>query len=337
MLGVSDGAKAAVLAALARDASQPILIITPKPQHAEALVDELRAWLGEHAGARAALPRARRAAVRAPRARPGRRRSAGSTCWMRWQLAPASGERGAPIVVACAAAIAQRTLTPDELARATVALDARRHDATGRPAARARRRRLSHRAAGDARRARRRGAAASSTCGRRPRSCRCASSCSATRSRASAPSTRRRSGRASCATSCASAPRASWSLDHARMQQLAEQHADRRACSGEQRDARSSATSRRCATGEPFAGDEFYTPFLARRERCSDAPAAPTASLLVDRRAGGRRGACSRSTTSRRTRRGASWSCAANCRTACRSRTSPGPSCAPRSRRCRSG
>ncbi len=49
-LGVSDGAKAAVLAALARDASQPILIITAKPQHAEALVDELQAWLGDTAG-----------------------------------------------------------------------------------------------------------------------------------------------------------------------------------------------------------------------------------------------------------------------------------------------
>ncbi|MEK7693091.1 MAG: hypothetical protein AAB349_02780, partial [Chloroflexota bacterium] len=49
-LGVSDGAKAAVLAALAREASQPILVITPKPQHAEALVDELQAWLGDRAG-----------------------------------------------------------------------------------------------------------------------------------------------------------------------------------------------------------------------------------------------------------------------------------------------
>ena len=49
MLGVSDGAKAAVLAALAHDASTPILVIVPRPQHADALVDELRAWLGEPA------------------------------------------------------------------------------------------------------------------------------------------------------------------------------------------------------------------------------------------------------------------------------------------------
>src|SRR5947207_857078 len=46
LLGVSDGAKAAVLAALSRDVAVPMLIIVPRPQHADALVDELRAWLG---------------------------------------------------------------------------------------------------------------------------------------------------------------------------------------------------------------------------------------------------------------------------------------------------
>ncbi len=55
MLGVSDGAKAAVLAALARDASGPMLIVVPKPQHAEALVEELQAWLGEPAAQRVLL------------------------------------------------------------------------------------------------------------------------------------------------------------------------------------------------------------------------------------------------------------------------------------------
>src|SRR3990172_5190471 len=51
-LGVSDGAKAAVIAALARPVVTPIVIITPKPQHADALADELRAWLGPGAAAR---------------------------------------------------------------------------------------------------------------------------------------------------------------------------------------------------------------------------------------------------------------------------------------------
>ncbi|HET6615234.1 MAG TPA: hypothetical protein VFH62_05060, partial [Dehalococcoidia bacterium] len=46
MLGVTDGAKATVLAALARDAERPMLVVVPRPQHAEALVDELRSWLG---------------------------------------------------------------------------------------------------------------------------------------------------------------------------------------------------------------------------------------------------------------------------------------------------
>src|SRR5512140_447690 len=55
MLGVSDGAKAAVLAALSRDAAGPILVIVPRPQHAEALADELRACLGEPAAVRALL------------------------------------------------------------------------------------------------------------------------------------------------------------------------------------------------------------------------------------------------------------------------------------------
>ncbi len=135
-LGVSDGAKAAVLAALARDASQPILVITPKPQHAEALVDELQAWLGDRAGRvllfpeRDALPYERLA----PDPDDVQRRLAvldALTGHLTLQPPLHDVERGstagdglssAPIVVACAAAIAQRTLTPDELARATVAL-----------------------------------------------------------------------------------------------------------------------------------------------------------------------------------------------------------------------
>ncbi len=117
MLGVSDGAKAAVLAALARDASQPILIITPKPQHAEAMVDELQAWLGDRAGRvllfpeRDALPYERLA----PDPDDVRRRLAVL------DALSASSESGT-LIVSCAAAIAQRTLTPRELAHASVVL-----------------------------------------------------------------------------------------------------------------------------------------------------------------------------------------------------------------------
>ncbi len=116
MLGVSDGAKAAVLAALARDTAQPIVVITAKPQHAEALVDELRAWLGDRAGRVLLFPE--RDALPFERLAPDpddvqRRLEVLDTL--------ASGA-GSPIVVACAAAIAQRTLAPDELARATAVL-----------------------------------------------------------------------------------------------------------------------------------------------------------------------------------------------------------------------
>ena len=51
-LGVADGAKAAVLAALTRERATPTLIITPKSHHADALADELRAWLGDDHAAR---------------------------------------------------------------------------------------------------------------------------------------------------------------------------------------------------------------------------------------------------------------------------------------------
>ena len=115
-LGVSDGAKAAVIAALAVTADTSILIIAPKPQHADALADELRAWLGPAQATRVlvfperdALPyerlapdpedvTARLAALEALRSLPG------------------------AIVVACGAAVAQRTISPAELRTATVAV-----------------------------------------------------------------------------------------------------------------------------------------------------------------------------------------------------------------------
>ncbi len=115
-LGVSDGAKAAVIAALASDAETPVVIITPKPQHAEALADELRAWLGgesqrvRHFPERDALPFERlspdtediidRLAV----------------------LLSLHDKSARPIIVACAAAIAQRTISADELRRASITI-----------------------------------------------------------------------------------------------------------------------------------------------------------------------------------------------------------------------
>ena len=122
LLGVSDGAKAAVLAALARDRDEPLLILTPKPQHADALVDELRAWLGAEAAGRVLLfPE--RDALPYERLAPD---PDDIQCRLQVLDALAAHDNGGatptPIVVACAAAIAQRTLTPDELTRSAMTL-----------------------------------------------------------------------------------------------------------------------------------------------------------------------------------------------------------------------
>ncbi|MBI5285635.1 MAG: transcription-repair coupling factor [Chloroflexi bacterium] len=135
MLGVSDGAKAAVLAALARDASQPMVIVVSKPQHADALFDELRAWLGA-TSARRVLLFPERDALPYERLAPDpddvtRRLQALDE--LAASSPPAGDERPRDqIVIACAAAVAQRTLTPDELARTSISIarggSARQHD-----------------------------------------------------------------------------------------------------------------------------------------------------------------------------------------------------------------
>ena len=127
MLGVSDGAKAAVLAALARSTPQPILIVVPKPHHADALVDELRAWLGEPSAQRVllfperdALPYERLAPDPDDVARRLQVVDAMSPPLPLWESGP--GGEG-PLIVACAAAVAQRTMTPGELARTSIAIE----------------------------------------------------------------------------------------------------------------------------------------------------------------------------------------------------------------------
>jgi len=110
LLGVSDGAKAATIAALARG-TRPVLVLTARPHHADALADELTAWLGESAASRIhvfperdALPYERLA----PDPEDVRRRLA---------AIDALARDAAPIVVACAQAVAQRTLTKEQHAR----------------------------------------------------------------------------------------------------------------------------------------------------------------------------------------------------------------------------
>ncbi|MHB8514739.1 MAG: transcription-repair coupling factor [Dehalococcoidia bacterium] len=118
MLGVSDGAKAAVLAALARDASRPMLVIVPRPQHADALVDELVSWLGAADGSRVLLY-PERDALPFERLPPDpedvRRRLQAIDALAASAIAP-------PLIVACAAALAQRTVAADALRRAAIAV-----------------------------------------------------------------------------------------------------------------------------------------------------------------------------------------------------------------------
>ncbi len=118
VLGVSDGAKAAALAALARDATRPIVVVTPRPHHADALADELAAWLGGHASHRV-LVFPERDALPYERLAPDADDVRGRLDALD---ALAASPVIAPVIVTCAAALAQRTISPDELRRATVAV-----------------------------------------------------------------------------------------------------------------------------------------------------------------------------------------------------------------------
>jgi transcription-repair coupling factor (superfamily II helicase) len=119
LIGVSDGAKAAFLAALAKDAREPIVVVTARPQHADALFDELSAWLGGDSAARVLLfPERDTLAYErlAPDPDDVRRRLDVLDALADFRT---NSDAPPPIIVACAAAIAQRTIGTDELARAT--------------------------------------------------------------------------------------------------------------------------------------------------------------------------------------------------------------------------
>jgi transcription-repair coupling factor (superfamily II helicase) len=116
-LGVADAAKPAVIAAYARDAAGPVLVIVPRALQARDLVEELAPWLGEDAGRlrlypeRDALPYER--ATEDP--------------WEVRQRLDAIGRLHAGervIVVACAEAVGQRTLSPARARDAVSSLQA---------------------------------------------------------------------------------------------------------------------------------------------------------------------------------------------------------------------
>ncbi|MER3419510.1 MAG: transcription-repair coupling factor [Chloroflexota bacterium] len=120
VLGVPDGAKAAVIAALARDAARPLLVVTGKADSALTLAEEVAAWLGvadavlhfpeldlapyEHEATDSATEGQRLAVLQRLRA---------------WH--PGSGPL---VVVAGAWAVSERTIAPDAMAATSLELHA---------------------------------------------------------------------------------------------------------------------------------------------------------------------------------------------------------------------
>ena len=119
LLGVSDGAKAATIAALAQGLSCPVLVLAARPDRARALVEELPVWLGDEGRVflfpeRDPLPYERLAPD--PEAVRDRLRVL--------SLLSAPRDGPTPIVVASGQAVAQRTLSPEARAEAVVTVSA---------------------------------------------------------------------------------------------------------------------------------------------------------------------------------------------------------------------
>jgi transcription-repair coupling factor (superfamily II helicase) len=117
VLGLPDTAKAATLAALAQGLDAPLLVLSARPDRARALAEELGVWLGPDGSGRVVLFPERDAL---PYERLGPDLEA--VAQRLRVLSLLSSGVDAPIVVASAQAVAQRTLTPAELGQATETL-----------------------------------------------------------------------------------------------------------------------------------------------------------------------------------------------------------------------
>ena len=110
-LGANDASKAVAAALLWKRARQPALLLVARESDAEAYAEQLRAWAGDatlHFPSRSGLPYAREA----PDTETARRRIATLA-----RIARASSGAEPPLVVASAAAVAERTLRPADLGR----------------------------------------------------------------------------------------------------------------------------------------------------------------------------------------------------------------------------
>ncbi|HUF53002.1 MAG TPA: transcription-repair coupling factor [Dehalococcoidia bacterium] len=114
LAGVTDAGKPAALAALAAAEEGPMLVITGRPARAEVLADELAAWSGDDAEVllfpeRDALPYERLSPAR-------------ETVRDRLNTVMALAEGRKCIVVACGLALAQRTLSPNDISESVIDL-----------------------------------------------------------------------------------------------------------------------------------------------------------------------------------------------------------------------
>ncbi|HXH23004.1 MAG TPA: hypothetical protein VNN10_13335, partial [Dehalococcoidia bacterium] len=117
VLGVADAVKPAVIAASARDAQGPVLVVVARALRARDLVDELAAWLGADAARVRLFPERDTLPYERAAEDPWEVRE-------RLDVIARLSSGGRPIVVACVEAVAQRTLSPKAAAESVSTLSA---------------------------------------------------------------------------------------------------------------------------------------------------------------------------------------------------------------------
>ncbi|HEY5640465.1 MAG TPA: transcription-repair coupling factor [Dehalococcoidia bacterium] len=118
--GLNDAAKPAALAALIASEEQPVIVLTGRPARAEVLAEEMAAWLGPSGdGAERVLLFPERDALPYERLSPDR-----ETVRDRLNAVVALAEGRPCVIVTSALALAQRTLSPDEVSRSVLDLRA---------------------------------------------------------------------------------------------------------------------------------------------------------------------------------------------------------------------
>ena len=316
-LGVSDGAKAAVIAALARDAARRSSSSPRSPSTPTRSPTNCSAWLGaEHAARVLLFPSATPCPTSASRPIPTTSPRASPSSTRSRDAATRADHRRLRRGDRPAHALARRTRARDA-SRSRAAARVDQHDLLRALDAGGYRIEPQVTQPGEA--SRRGGivdvwppsedAAAAHRAVRRRRR------------ESSAPSIRRRSARREQRDERAHRRRARARRSTRRACGSSPSRCSRTTSAATQRE-RIEADIARLRDGEPFDGDRLLRAVPRRTRRCSTTCRQTRWSSSTSRPTSR---PCSGSTTSRRTKPAASWSCAASCRTACRSRTSPWP------------